>query len=575
MTNAPPPKPPPPSVRPSGRTLVPPLLPVLLPLVVAAIILGALFAWLLAPAPPGGAAPAARFTDVTAASGIRFARLAGAGGEPAPTTLGGAVACFDYDADGDEDLFFVNGAPWPWEESLAKRVSRNWPALLRNDGTGHFADATGEAGLNVELQGMAAVAGDYDNDGFPDLFVTCVGANHLFRNRGNGTFEDVTDAAGVGGEDNTWSTGAVWIDFDHDGRLDLVVCHYARWPREVELRLAFAIAKLGRSYGAPTGFVGGFPSAYRNSGDGRFALLPGAAGLRTIDPLTGLPAAKALAVVPLDANDDGRLDLLFAFHTSEAMLFLGDGGGFRRWTGSLGDRREGLSAGIASPFAQALRQDERLPAWRAAAEPAGAGGAPAALALRGRFGIAFLDYDRDGRLDFVSGEGRAESDVGLVEGTGDLRAAAALFWNSGGAWRPAKLAVGENATAPAVVARGVATADFDGDGDLDLVVAQAEGAPLLLRNEQRADIPWLQIDLVASHGAREAGGARVEVHTPRHVFAQTMAPATGFMAQSASTLTFGLGDDARVRAVVVYWPGGRRQEIRAPALNRRLVITEP
>ena len=559
--------------------MVPPLLPVLLPIVIAAVVTGVLFAWWFPPTAPGGAAPVARFTDITAEAGLTAGPETAANPD-ALTTLGGGVVCFDYDGDGHPDLFFVGGTAWPWEEPMAKRASRGSLALFHNDGKGHFTDVTAIAGLNVDLQGMSAAAGDFDNDGLPDLFVTCVGTNHLFRNRGNGRFEDVTEQAGVGGEENTWSTGAAWIDIDGDGRLDLVVCHYARWPREVELAMAFNIAAVGRSYGAPTGFIGAFPSVYRNLGNGRFALMPGAAGLHDIDPQTGFPVAKALAVTPVDANGDGKLDLLFSYLTSENALFLNQGNGtFRRWTGGIDRRQEGASAGLVAATSLSLSNvtgaDERFAALQAAAALDERTHEETFSPLRSKLGVALLDYDLDGRVDLFSGNGRAEPETNHFERGRNFGATPELLWNRGNGWVAAPRANAGEAWARPLTARGVAVADFDGDGDLDVVIAQNGGPPRLMRNDQRSGWPWLQIDLVATRGPREAGGARVEVHTPRRVLVQTMAPAMGFMAQSASTLVFGLGDDARVRKIVVRWPSGTRQEVRPAGVNRRLVITEP
>lgn len=558
--------------------MVPPLLPVLLPLIVAAILTGVLFSWLFPPVPQGRVAPVPRLVDVTAESGL-------AGWQPesnaeAPTTLGGAAVCFDYDGDGRTDLFFVNGAPWPWEEPFAKRISRGSCALFHNDGQGRFTDVTAIAGLNVELQGMSAAAGDFDNDGATDLYVTCVGNNHLFRNRGHGRFEDVTESAGVGGEDNTWSTGATWIDYDGDGRLDLVVAHYARWPADVELQAAFMVSKLGRSYGSPAGFLGAFPSVYRNIGDGQFALVAGSAGLRDMDPQTRFPMAKALAVVPLDANADGRLDLLFTYHTGESSLFLNQGGGtFRRSVAAADFRQEGISAGLASasslPFAQLGGVDARFPALQSALTDLGHRRAERLLRLAGKGGFAILDVDLDGGFEVFSGNGLAEPDTDHFEDGREFAAGPELLWNRAGEWVVAQPPAGAEAWNGPLTARGVAAADFDGDGDLDVAIAQHGGGPRLLRNDQRIALPWLAIELVGRNGCREAGGARVQVHTPRRIYAQTMTPMMGYMAQSASTLTFGLGDDARVRRVVVQWPSGVRQEIKAPGINRRLVITEP
>jgi hypothetical protein len=575
----------------AGSRAIPPLLPLWLPLIVAACVTGILFAWLFPSSTSGGSAPAARFTDITEASGIVFSHHTGADADDTPTTIGGGVVFFDFDADGDPDLFFVNGSVWPWEETFAKRASRGGCALFRNDGSGHFTDVSAAAEVNIEFQGMAAAAGDFDHDGLPDLFVTGVGANHLFHNRGDGKFEDVTEDAGLATDGDTWDTGATWIDYDADGRLDLVVCHYARWPHDVGLAGAFSVALMGHSYGTPTGFIGAMPSVYRNAGDGHFAVVRDSAGLRTVDPLTGLPLAKALAVVPVDANADGKLDLLFSFHTSESLLFLNQGDGtFAPRAMTTGERREGGSAGLTSvsalPFLRSDGVDERFAILRNATPLAGIAnsengngdenenGNSLGVRLDSRFGFALLDYDRDGRIDVFDGNGVIEPDVNRFESGRNFTTMPQVLWNrSGDSWEVAPAAA-DSAWKQPFAARGVAVADIDGDGDEDVVMTQSRGSPVVLRNDQRHDLPWLAIDLVATRSAREAGGARVEVETPRRVYAQVAAPAMGFMAQSSSTLLFGLGDDARVRKVVVQWPGGHRQEIRPEAINRRITIVE-
>lgn len=554
---------------------MPPLLPVLLPLVLVAIITGVVFAWLFPPVAPGKTPPLVRFTDVTAESGIKD-RPAFTASE-APTTLGGAVACFDYDADGDVDLLFVKGASWPWEASMAKRLARASLELYRNDGTGRFTEVTAMAGLNVELQGMGVSTGDFDNDGLPDVYITCVGSNHLFHNRGGGRFEDVTESAGVGGAENTWSTGAAWIDFDNDGRLDLVVSHYAGWAQEMPLEMAFTVANVGRSYGTPTGFIGVFPTVYRNLGDGRFAIVKNGAGLRATDPQTGFPMAKTLAVVPVDVNEDGHLELLFTYHTGEATLFLNQADGtFRPWTIGADHRREGISAGLGAasslPFGQLSATNERFGALQAIMTREGAARA-GVVRLETKLGAALMDYDLDGRIDVFTGNAQAEADVNRFEHGREFSSTPALLWNRGNGWIEVLTAAGTTlATVPS--ARGTAAADFDGDGDLDIAMAQHDGPPRLLRNDQREGLPWLQIDLVATRTSREAGGARVEVHTPTRLLTQTAGPALSFMAQSTSTLTFGLGDDARVRKVVVHWPSGARLSLRPEGVNRKLVIVE-
>jgi hypothetical protein len=412
-----------------------------------------------------------------------------------------------------------------------------------------------------------------------DLYVTCVGTNHLFRNRGNGRFEDVTEVAGVGGDETTWSTGAAWIDIDGDAWLDLVVAHYARWPREVGLSQAFLVADVGRSYGAPTGFVSTFPTVYRNLGDGRFEAVPDSAGIRDIDAATGLPVAYPLAIVPLDANGDARIDLLVSYHTSESGLFVNDGRGrFEKTAVSHGRRQEGASAGFASAsagsFAAEGGVDERS---RVLQSLAGSGthsndAAPAEFASK--FGIAVADLDLGGHWEIFTGEGRAERAVNKFDTGRGFAAQPSVLWHDGTSWQSTP-EEDNLALAQTLVARGVAVADFDGDGDPDIVITQSGGPPRLLRNDQRLGQPWLRVRLEPSSGAGDANGARVELHTPRRVMTQTVAPAMGLFAQSESTLTFGLGDDARVRRLVVHWPSGQRQEVRPVTVNSVVVITEP
>jgi hypothetical protein len=562
--------------------LVSPLVPVLLPLIVAAIVVGVLFAWWLPPVGPTGTAPLARFTDITARAGVNFQRVSGATptSQP-PTTLGGAVVVFDYNGDGYPDLFFVNGASWPGETPAAGGGSGGRCALFRNDGHGHFTDVSHEAGLDVALQGMGAAAGDYDNDGHLDLFVACVGRNHLFHNRGNGTFEDVTLEAGVGGDDHTWSTGATWIDLEGSGKLDLVVAHYARWPTGMGLDLALRVAELGPSYGTPTGFVGAFPSVYRNLGHGRFVLVPGSAGLRNLDPETRMPVAKVLAVVPLDANGDGKLDLLFAYQAAESALFINQGdGSFRQWSSGLDNRNEGAAAGLATPsllpLAPGAGADERVAALLSAGALDANSRDEAELSLRSKLGFAMLNYDHGGHLELFSGNGRAEPDVCRSEPGRTFRAVPQMLWNRGHAWVPAPFPGADGgAWATPLVVRGVAVADLDGDGNSDVVIVQNSGPAILLHNDQRSGRPWLRIALIATRTQWEAGGARVEVHTPRRVQVRTMTPAMGYMAQSESVLDFGLEEDARVRKIVIRWPSGKRQEVRPEAINQTLVIREP
>jgi hypothetical protein len=436
-------------------------------------------------------------------------------------------------------------------------------------------DVTAASGLDTGTLGMSVAVGDYDGDGYPDIFVTGIGGNRLFHNLGNGRFEDVTDAAGVRGDDHLWSTGAVWIDTTGDGRLDLVVCNYARWARGTDIGAAFAAESAGPSYAAPSGFVSAFPTVYRNLGNGRFADVSARSGLNLIDRQTGYPRAGPLAVTAVDVNGDGRLDLLFKYQSGEDALFVNQGDGtFRLWAPAGAGRTEGASAGLVGTLspARGVGNAGRFAVLRAAGLALEPAPEEPLCRLRDKLGVALLDYDLDGRVDIVSGEGLAEPGISRFEGGRDFGSAPQLLWNDGRGWSRAPL--GPGGMGAPLAARGVAVADVEGKGSLDVVVAQNGGPPRLYRNQQRGRA-WLRIDLVGTRCQRDAGGARVEVHTPRGILVQTMEPAMGFMAQSEKTLTFGLGDDNRVRRVVVLWPDGTRQEVRPAEVNRRIVITEP
>ncbi len=286
-------------------------------------------------AAPDVAIPHVPFTDITSAAGIHFRhRNAANGHKLLPETMGGGCAFLDFDGDGDQDLLFVNSqAHWPWDKPSNEKNDATM-ALYRNDGNGHFEDVTAGSGLDVSLYGMGAAVGDYDNDGRADVFLSALGENRLFRNEGNGKFHDVTHEAGVAGADDAWSSCSGWFDYDNDGDLDLFVGNYVQWSREYDEGQNFQLTGGGRAYGRPQNFEGTFPYLYRNEGGGRFQEVGEAAGLHIRNANTGVPLAKSLGVVFADVDADGHIDILVANDTVQNFLFHNEGNGKFREIGA-------------------------------------------------------------------------------------------------------------------------------------------------------------------------------------------------------------------------------------------------
>jgi len=542
--------------------------------------------------------PAAAFVDITADSGITFSHDNGAAGDKLlPETMGGGVAFFDYDNDGKPDLLFVDSRPWPSSTGGAGRGKTSRLVLYRNTGGGRFVDVTAASGLSADIYGMGVTAADYDNDGWTDLFVTAVGANHLFRNVG-GHFTDVTAAAGVGGRPDQWSTCATWFDYDRDGNLDLFVCNYVRWSKAIDLQQDFRLTGIGRAYGPPRTFEGAFPYLYRNDGRGHFTEVSAAAGLQVKNPATGVPMGKSLGVVAVDLDRDGWPDLVvsndtvqnFVFHNRQDGTFEEIGAKAGIAFDSYGNSRSAMgidaadfrndgSLGIAiGNFANemtALYVSQQAP-LQFADEAIVAGIGPASRGAL-TFGVLFFDYDLDGRLDLLTANGHIEDEINKVQASQQYAQSPRLFWNTGGIGRPTLVPVTIRSSADLarpMVARGAAVADIDGDGDQDLVLTAVKGPPRLLRNDQQSGHHWLRVTLRGTRSNRDAIGSVVEVRVGGTTMRQTVMPTRGYLSQSERTLTFGLGDRTRVDGVTVRWPDGSVQELRGVAIDTVTTIVE-
>ncbi|MGB6334577.1 MAG: VCBS repeat-containing protein, partial [Thermoanaerobaculia bacterium] len=395
------------------------------------------------------AAPEIAFTDITDPAGVAFKHFNGAEGDKLlPESMGSGVAFFDYDNDLDPDLFFVNSTSWPHSHP-AKPLPTS--ALYRNLGDGRFADASRQTGLDITLYGTGVATGDYDGDGWVDVFVTAVGSNRLLRND-EGRFVDVDLLVGVNGDPDDWSTGAAFFDYDNDGDLDLFVCNYVRWSKEIDFEVDFRLTGVGRAYGPPFNYEGAFSYLYRNNGDGTFTDVSAESGIQVRNEATGVPVGKALGVLPIDVDLDGWIDILVANDTVQNFLFhnLGDGtfeeaGAY--WGIAFG--RNGEATGAMGVDAGYYRNDAELgfaignfanemtSLYISQGDPTlfsdeaiGEGvGAPTRTMLS--FGVLFFDYDLDGRLDLLQANGHLEGEINTVDPSQTYEQSSLLFWNAG------------------------------------------------------------------------------------------------------------------------------------------------
>ena len=542
--------------------------------------------------------PEAKFKEVTAAVGITFVHNNGAAGDKLlPETMGGGVGFFDYDNDGDQDLLFVNSTYWPNKIPAGKKATT--AALYANDGKGNFKDVTAGSGFDVPIYGMAPAFGDYDNDGFVDVFITAVGTNHLFKNLGFGKFEDVTARAGVGGDAKEWSTAASWFDYDNDGDLDLFVANYVRWSPEIDMQVGWKLVGIGRAYGQPKDFQGTFPYLYRNDGGGQFMDVSQVAGIQIKNTSTGVPTAKSLGVAPVDVDNDGWMDLIvandtvqnFLFHNQKDGTFKEIGGrsgvGFDSMGATRGAMgidtaryREDESLGVvignfanemtalyvAQPGKEILFTDEALTEGI---------GAPSRLPLK--FGVFFFDYDLDGRQDVLSANGHLEEEISQIQKSQQYRQPAQLFWNCGptksGCFAPATANhAGADLFRP-IVGRGSAYADIDSDGDLDVIITQTGGKPMLLRNDQALKNNWIRIKLTGTRSNHDAIGAWVHARFGGKDVWRHVMPTRSYLSQSELPITIGLGKNTSVELLEVKWPGGSMQRIQAKP-GETVVVTQ-
>jgi hypothetical protein len=541
--------------------------------------------------------PQVPWTDITESAGIDFVHNSGATGEKLlPETMGSGCAFFDFDQDGDQDILLINSCTWPHDEASNKPPSTL--AYYANDGTGRFENQTEQVGLDVSVYGMGVACGDYDNDGRVDIFVSCLGPNYLFRNEGK-RFVDVTASAGVAGDPNAWGVSSGFFDYDRDGDLDLLVCHYVEWTREFDLAQEFRlIGGKERGYGRPQPFGGTFSTLYRND-QGQFTDVSESAGLCVRNPATSVPMGKGLGLVFEDFDGDGYLDFIVANDTVQNFLFRNLGNGKFEEIGAMAGvafDATGSARGAMGIDAAAFRNDASIGvaignfANEMSAlyvsrsrnlqfyDAAVANGFGPATRLELTFGVLFFDFDLDGRLDLCQANGHLEKDIAKVQASQKYEQSPQLFWNAGSEHNTEFIKCRESETGPAfqrpMVGRGSAYADFDGDGDLDLLLAGCGQKPRLLRNEQALGHHWLRVKLVGRNDNRDGIGGLVEMRIGDVTQTRRISPTRSYLSQVELPVTFGIGMATEIDRITVTWPNGTQQIVLQPKVDRLLTIEQ-
>ena len=522
------------------------------------------------------------FRDVTASAGIQFKHNNGAFGKKwLPETMGPGCAFIDYDNDGYPDILLVNGDDFPGHAHGGATT----PKLYHNNGNGTFTDVTRKAGLAVPMFGFGAAVGDYDNDGFDDLFISALGQSHLFHNNGNGTFTEVTKPAGLFGP-NEFSTSSAWVDYDRDGKLDLVVANYVQWSEQGDLYCTLDGAH--KSYCTPESYKGTAVRLWHNLGGGKFEDATQKAGL-------GDPTSKSLGIAILDTNGDGWPDILIANDTQPNKLYLNKKDGTfeeRGVSAGIGFSEDGVArAGmgtdaadydhsghpsvIISNFANqmvSLYHNEGNGLFVDEAPQSEVG--RATLVTLG-FGCFFFDYDNDGWPDIFVADGHIEDQIEKVQKRVSYAEPSHLFRNlSGGKFQEVTGQMGPAFAAPRV-ARGAAYADIDNDGSLDVLVTTNAGPVVLFHNEGGTNRS-LRLKLVGTKSNRDGIGAFVRVVSDNNKDHQMKMLRSGssYLSQSELVLTFGLGQQNKADSVEIQWPSGQVDKLSNVSSGQTITVEE-
>lgn len=520
------------------------------------------------------------FTDITQSAGIHFVHNNGAFGKKyLPETLGPGCAFIDYDNDGYPDIILINGMDWPGHASHGVTTMK----LYHNNGNGTFTDVTAKAGLAVPIYGMGVAVGDYDNDGYDDIFVAALGQSHLFHNNKNGTFSETTKPAGLDGP-SEFSTSAAWVDYDKDGKLDLIVANYVQWSPDKDLFCTLDGSH--KSYCTPESYKGASVRVWHNLGNGRFEDATQKAGLFDA-------TSKGLGIAILDYNGDGWPDIVLANDTQPNKLYLNNGNGtFSEKAVMAGIAfsedgvaragmgvdaadydRSGRPSIIISNFSNqmmALYHNEGNGLFVDEA-PRTNIGRESLLTLG--FGCFFFDFDLDGWPDIFVADGHIESDIEKIQKRITYRQPPHLFHNLGqGKFEDVASTAGAEFATPRV-ARSAAYADINDDGYPDLLIMTNAGPALLFRNDGGSN-HGLRVKLVGQQSNRDGIGAVVRLTNGTDKQWQMLRSGSSYLSQSELVLTFGLGTKAAPSSLEVVWPSGHIEKLSNVAADETVTITE-
>jgi len=520
-----------------------------------------------------------RFTEISKQAGITFTHVFSPEKKYITESMSGGVALFDYDNDGYLDIYFVNSLT----VELAKLNRKTRSALYRNNGDNTFTDVTDKAGVGDIGFGMGVATGDYNNDGFDDLYVTCLGPNHLFKNNGNGSFTDVTLKAGV--NDTRWSTGAAFVDYDNDGRLDLFVSNYVGF--DLNNLPEFGVGRTCQFKGVPVqcgprGLPGAGDSLFHNNGDGTFSDVSKKAGVSDANGYYGL------GVIGSDFDEDGLVDIFVANDSTPNFLYHNNGDGtFKEIAFSSGTavNESGSEQGCMGVTLGDYDHDGNLDLFITNFDDEynilyhndgrnsftdvsfKAKVAQVSLTYVG-WGTKFFDYDNDGWVDLFVANGH------VYPQRGHYRQRELLHHNNqDGTFSEVADQMG-SALMEERVGRGVAFGDIDNDGDVDIVVNDLDGSPQLLRNDGGDANNSVLIKTVGVKSNRDGIGARVKVVSGNLTQIDEVRSGGSYLSQNDLRLHFGLEKRTKIDLLEIRWPGGAIERVTNLDANKILTIKE-